>query len=58
MLFHPPFRFLRCYFFKRGFLDGLAGLVIARTVAFSTFIKYAKLWEARSARGGTGRESR
>lgn len=48
MLFHPPFRFLRCYFFKLGVLDGLAGLVIARTIAFGTFVKYAKLWELRA----------
>lgn len=47
MLLHPPFRFLRCYFLKRGFLDGLAGLVIAKTVAYGTFIKYAKVWERR-----------
>ena len=49
MLMHPPFRFFRCYFLKRGFLDGVAGLVIARSAAFSTFVKYAKLWEARLA---------
>ena len=47
MLLHPPFRFFRSYFVKRGFLDGVAGLVIARSAAFSTFVKYAKLWEAR-----------
>ncbi len=50
MLLHPPFRFFRCYVVKRGFLDGIAGLVIARSAAFSTFIKYAKLWEARLGR--------
>ena len=47
MLLHPPFRFLRCYVFKRGFLDGVAGIVIASTVAYGTFIKYAKVWEKR-----------
>lgn len=55
MFFHPPFRFFRCYFMKRGFLDGLAGLVIARTIAFGTFVKYAKLWELQGGlrtRGG------
>ena len=50
MLMHPPFRFFRCYFLKRGFLDGVAGLVIARSAAFSTFLKYAKLWEVRLGR--------
>lgn len=48
MLFHPPFRFLRCYFAKRGFMDGLAGLVIAKAIAFGTFFKYAKLWELQA----------
>lgn len=45
MLFHPPFRFFRCYFVKLGFLDGMAGFIIAMTIAYSTFIKYAKYWE-------------
>ena len=54
MLLHPPFRFFRCYFLKLGFLDGVAGLVIARSAAFSTFLKYAKLWEARLERGARG----
>ena len=49
MLLHPPFRFLRCYFLKRGFLDGLAGLVIAKAIAFGTFVKYAKLWELQAS---------
>ena len=49
MLLHPPFRFFRCYFLRRGFMDGIAGLVIARAIAFGTFVKYAKLWELRTA---------
>ena len=48
MLLHPPFRFLRCYFLRRGFMDGLAGLAIAKTIAFGTFVKYAKLWELQA----------
>ena len=54
ILMHPPFRFFRCYFVKLGFLDGIAGLVIARSAAFSTFVKYAKLWEARLERRARG----
>jgi len=54
MLMHPPFRFFRCYFLKRGFLDGVAGLAIARSASFSTFVKYAKLWEARLERRARG----
>lgn len=45
LLFHPLFRFLKCYFFKRGFMDGVPGLIIAVNVAFGTFAKYSKHWE-------------
>lgn len=45
LIFRPFFRFLRCFILKRGFLDGVPGLIVARNVAFGTFIKYAKLWE-------------
>ena len=51
LLFHPLFRFLKCYFFKLGFLDGTPGLIIAGNVAFGTFAKYAKLWELRNVQG-------
>ena len=57
MLLHPPFRFFRCYFLRRGFMDGMAGLVIARAIAFGTFVKYAKLWELRTAARHEGVQS-
>ena len=41
----PPFRFLRAYFLKQGFRDGMAGFMIAAATAFHVFLKYAKLWE-------------
>jgi glycosyltransferase involved in cell wall biosynthesis len=56
LLFRPPFRFFRSYFLKRGFLDGIPGLVIAACVSFSVFIKYAKLWELRHAGAAAPRE--
>ena len=46
-LFHPPIKFLECYVWKRGFLDGRAGFVIAVASAFYIFAKYTKLWEKR-----------
>ena len=52
LLFHPPFRFFKCYILKRGFLDGMPGLIIAGNVAFGTFVKYAKLWELKRVRRG------
>ena len=45
LLFHPPFRFIKEYFFKSGFRDGLPGLVIALSTTYYVFIKYAKFWE-------------
>jgi len=41
----PLFKFLEVYFLKRGFLDGLPGLVIAGTSAFALFVRYVKLRE-------------
>jgi hypothetical protein len=56
LLLRPPARFLRCYVLRRGFLDGLPGLVIAVASAFYVFLKYAKLWErTRMARDGIPR---
>lgn len=48
LVLHPPARFLRTYLMRRGFLDGLPGLIIAGASAFYVFLKYAKHWE----RGG------
>lgn len=45
LLFRPTLRFIRGYFLKRGFLDGLPGLIIALTTSYGVFVKYAKLWE-------------
>jgi glycosyltransferase involved in cell wall biosynthesis len=42
---HPPIRFLRSYFWKRGFLEGFPGFFIAATSAVYGFLKYAKLRE-------------
>jgi hypothetical protein len=50
----PPARFLRGYLLKRGFLDGGVGFVVAATVAWSVFLKYAKL---RELQRGEGRDS-
>ncbi len=47
LIFRPIFRFIKGYFFKLGFLDGIPGLVAATTTSFYVFMKYAKLWELR-----------
>jgi glycosyltransferase involved in cell wall biosynthesis len=49
LIFRPPWRFLRGYVFRMGFLDGWQGFVIAWMSALLTFLKYAKLHEARRA---------
>ncbi len=45
LVLRPPARFLRSYVLKRGLFDGMAGFVVAGTIAYSVFIKYAKLRE-------------
>lgn len=45
LLFSPFFRFLRAYFWKWGFLDGFAGLVISVLTGYGIFVRYAKLKE-------------
>ena len=42
LIFDPPWTFVKAYFFQRGFLDGLEGLIIAYMAAFYTFLKYSK----------------
>ncbi len=41
----PTVKFIECYFLKLGFLDGYVGYVIARSAAYSVFLKWAKLKE-------------
>ncbi|MBI4566075.1 MAG: glycosyltransferase family 2 protein [Planctomycetes bacterium] len=41
-LFHPPIKFLECYVWKLGFLDGWPGFVIAAASAFYVFTKHVK----------------
>ncbi|NUO08374.1 MAG: glycosyltransferase family 2 protein [Candidatus Brocadia sp.] len=45
LIFRPLFKFIRGYFLRKGFLDGLPGFVIAVSSAFYLFVKYVKLWE-------------
>ena len=45
LLTRPPLKFLEVYFLKLGFLDGLAGLIIAVSSAYAMFVRYVKLRE-------------
>jgi glycosyltransferase involved in cell wall biosynthesis len=44
IVFSPIFTFIKSYFFKRGFLDGLHGFIVAIFNAHTNFLKYVKLW--------------
>jgi hypothetical protein len=43
IIFSPVYKFIRHYFFHLGFLDGYYGYLICRNMAYSTFLKHAKL---------------
>ena len=47
MVLHPPGRFLKMYVLRLGFLDGMAGFLVAAMASYYAFLKYAKLWELR-----------
>jgi len=48
LLLSPLVRFLKFYFFKRGFLDGTPGLIHISIGCMNAFVKYAKLKELSS----------
>jgi (heptosyl)LPS beta-1,4-glucosyltransferase len=50
MCWHGLLAFFKVFILKRGFLDGVDGLIYSVLAAFSTFLKYAKLRELRSTR--------
>jgi glycosyltransferase involved in cell wall biosynthesis len=45
LVLRPVLKFLEVYVIKFGFLDGLAGFVIAVTSAYAMFVRYVKLRE-------------
>jgi glycosyltransferase involved in cell wall biosynthesis len=45
LLMRPLGRFLRNYLLKQGFRDGIPGLIMAVSYAYSVFAREAKLWE-------------
>jgi glycosyltransferase involved in cell wall biosynthesis len=45
LLINPIYAFIRLYFLRLGFLDGIRGFIAAISSAFGTFLKYAFLWE-------------
>lgn len=45
IIFRPLWQFVRMYILRRGFLDGIQGLLLALFSTAYVFTKYAKLWE-------------
>jgi glycosyltransferase involved in cell wall biosynthesis len=45
LIFNPFLRFLKSYIFKKGFLEGIPGFIVAYQDAYYVFLKYAKMWE-------------
>jgi glycosyltransferase involved in cell wall biosynthesis len=45
LVMRPLGRFLRNYGLKQGFRDGIPGLIMAVSYAYSVFVREAKLWE-------------
>ncbi len=47
LFFRPGATWIKMYFLKLGFLDGLPGLILAVSSAFHVFSKYVKLWHLK-----------
>jgi glycosyltransferase involved in cell wall biosynthesis len=45
LIVKPKVKFFETYIWKRGFLDGMPGFIIAVGAAYSVFLRWAKLWE-------------
>lgn len=45
ILLYPPGKFIVNYIFKRGFMDGIRGLIFAIIMSFHSFLVRAKLWQ-------------
>ena len=55
LLLEPTWRFFRAYVVRRGFAEGIPGLVIAATDAFYVFLRWAKVRERQRGRDRTYR---
>jgi len=52
LLFRPFLAFIKSFFLKQGFRDGMPGFIIAVAAGCHVFYKYAKLWERKHVREG------
>ena len=56
LILWPFGKFFKMYILKRGFLDGIVGIVVCALGAFYVFSKYAKAWEITHSIGFEGIE--
>lgn len=49
MVLNPFAVFIKMFFLRQGFRDGMHGFVLAGLYSVYTFLKYAKIWERRKA---------
>lgn len=47
LFFRPFFMFIKMYFLKLGFLDGIQGFILSCFSSAYVFTKYSKLWELK-----------
>ncbi|MBI4546851.1 MAG: glycosyltransferase family 2 protein [Ignavibacteriae bacterium] len=58
VLIRPLFLFFKMYILRRGFLDGMHGLILSLLSSAYVFTKYAKLWELQRSSETTGSSSK
>ena len=49
LIVHPPLAFFRNYALKRGYRDGVPGLIVSLMNSYYVFLKLAKLWAHKNA---------
>jgi glycosyltransferase involved in cell wall biosynthesis len=57
LLLRPPLAFAKSYFRHHGWRSGVAGLVVAASAGYGTFLQDAKLWQLGEQDGTTAAES-
>lgn len=48
LVINPLAVFVKMFFLRQGFRDGMHGFILAGLYSFYTFLKYAKIWERRA----------
>jgi len=54
LMVRPLATFVKMYVLRMGFLDGTRGVMLAVLYSYYTFLKYAKVWEMKAGKQGSG----